>query len=232
LRGRFVCNVRVAYCGPVEHGETLIRPLRDVAPALTDTIRLMPVTEVGNINNDPITPTATMTRAVTLREINTDTVEVLLSAVGPAAPFLLEVRHLGGALARPPDIRNAVGHRHGAYNIYMSAYPNPSGLGPAGDAEQQLLDALQPWSDGGPLVNFLGGSYVTEADVRAAYEPEIYRRLTQIKASWDPGNIFRFTHTIPPADYSAKPHPLPSRQPRPSLPRIRGGGDQPGAGLM
>jgi hypothetical protein len=48
------------------------------------------------------------------------------------------------------------------------------------------------------LVNFLAGSHVTPADVRAAYEPDIYARLVETKTFWDPDNVFRITHNIRP----------------------------------
>jgi hypothetical protein len=34
---------------------------------------------------------------------------------------------------------------------------------------------------------------------RGAYEPDDYRRLTELKAVHDPSNIFRLNHNIPPA---------------------------------
>ncbi len=39
----------------------------------------------------------------------------------------------------------------------------------------------------------------TPEQVRAAFSPEDYRRLRQIKRAYDPDNIFRINHNIPPA---------------------------------
>jgi Berberine and berberine like len=58
--------------------------------------------------------------------------------------------------------------------------------------------SLVPWSDGGALVNFLAGPYVTPGHVRAAYAAADYSRLASIKTAWDPDNTFRFNHNIPP----------------------------------
>jgi FAD/FMN-containing dehydrogenase len=198
LRGRFACHVRVSYCGAPAEGEALIRPLRQVAPLLLDTVRVMPFTDVGTIHNDPTTPTATMSRTLVLRAADDRMVDTLLASVGPGSPFLVEVRQMGGALGRPPPVPNAVGHRGGAFNLYATAYPNPAGLHQAGQAEQRLVDALEPWSDGGALVNFLAGPHVTPDHVRAAYAADDYQRLVRTKNSWDPGNTFRFNHNIPP----------------------------------
>ncbi|MDQ1531398.1 MAG: hypothetical protein QOE37_1503, partial [Microbacteriaceae bacterium] len=93
----------------------------------------------------------------------------------------------------------AVGHRHGAVTVYATAYPHPLGLSASdGAAEQALLDDLAPSSDGGALVNFLAGPHVSADDVRAAYEPDSWARLVEIKTTWDPENVFRINHNIPP----------------------------------
>jgi len=119
-------------------------------------------------------------------------------------PFGVEIRQLGGALAREPVVPNAVGHRRGAVTVYTTAYSHPGGPRASdGVAEQALLDDLMPWSDGGALVNFLAGPHVTPADVRAAYEPDLWTRLVEIKTRWDPGNVFRINHNIPPTPRGA-----------------------------
>jgi FAD/FMN-containing dehydrogenase len=47
-------------------------------------------------------------------------------------------------------------------------------------------------------VGFLFGPSTVE-QVRSAYDPDDYRRLTEVKAVYDPDNVFRFNHNIPPA---------------------------------
>jgi hypothetical protein len=45
---------------------------------------------------------------------------------------------------------------------------------------------------------FLAGPQVTPADVRAAYRPQDYERLAELKTRWDPSNTFRFNKNILP----------------------------------
>jgi hypothetical protein len=110
------------------------------------------------------------------------------------------VRQLGGALGRQPAVPNAVAHRGAVATLYVTAYPHPTGPSASdGAAERTLLADLAPWSDGGALVNFLAGAHVSTADVRAAYEPDLWDRLVEIKTAWDPDNVFRINHNVPPA---------------------------------
>jgi hypothetical protein len=200
LRGRWCCWVRVSSSGTPQRCEEVIAPLRRAATPVVDTVRTMPVTEVGTIHNDPAGPLATNSRSLVLHRTDAGTVAALLRHAGPTTPFVIELRQLGGALAREPAVPNAVGHRGGAYTVYTTAYPHLSGPSASdGAAEQALLDDLAPWSDGGALVNFLAGPHVTPADVRAAYEPDRWARLVEIKTAWDPGNVFRINHNVPPA---------------------------------
>jgi FAD/FMN-containing dehydrogenase len=58
-------------------------------------------------------------------------------------------------------------------------------------------DALAPYSTGGVYVNFISDD---DADqVRAAYGRATYDRLAQVKAKYDPDNVFHLNQNIPPA---------------------------------
>ena len=122
LRGRWSCWVRVTSSGTPARCEEVIAPIRAAATPFLDTVRTMPVTDLGTIHNDPVTPTATNGHSLTLHSVDADTVAALLRHARPDTPFVIEVRQLGGALAREPAVPNAVGHR-GAV-----AYPLRHGL--------------------------------------------------------------------------------------------------------
>ncbi len=199
LRGRHCCHVRVAHQGPGGEGERFLGTLRDAAPVLLDTVGPLPLTETGTIHNDPTTPIEGHSHSLVLRTIDSDLVDTVVAHTGPEARSLVELRHLAGALSGPPQVANAVGHRSGTANLFTTAYPGGDDV--SVEAEQRrLLTDLEPWSDGGALANFLFGSRVTPADVRAAYRPDDYERLRELKTLWDPDNVFRFNNNIPPSD--------------------------------
>lgn len=191
LRGRFTVHVRIAYCGSAASGEALVRPLRSVAVPLSDTIAEMPFRECGRIHNDPPLRADVVERNTLLRDLDEDAVDALLDVVGPdsACPLsFVELRHLGGALARPPTVPNAVGHRKAAFLLYSAAPPDRDG------AVQQhagaLTERMRPWAMGTAL-NFLGTDDESRGWVASAFEPQDLRRLRQLRRNYDPHDLFR-----------------------------------------
>ena len=201
LRGRFTVHVRIAFHGSAVVGERLVRPLRQVAIPLLDTLGDMPYTAAGSIHNDPAEPLAVLERAVLLREFDEDAVDTLVDLTGPdsTCPLrLVELRHLGGALSREPEVPNAVGGRDAAFQLYLAGVSGDPGGSEAGSVAQEVLDRMARWTSGAASLNFLGTADATPDGVRAAFTPEVFRRLVSVKRSYDPDNLLRFNHNIPP----------------------------------
>ncbi|TDD29490.1 FAD-binding oxidoreductase [Actinomadura sp. KC06] len=198
LRGRHVAHVRVAYLGG--GGERLIEPLRAVAPRLIDTVGEMPYTESGTIHNEPPVPMAYHATNFAFGELGGETVRDLLDLVGPGAPdtAIAEIRQLGGAMARRPSVPNAVGNRDAEYLVGVLSRLGPGTAEDVAVLHGRVADVLEKKSSG-RLLNFLFGANATPDQVRASYEPEVYRRLAALKAEYDPSNLFRLNHNIPPA---------------------------------
>lgn len=196
LRGRFVAHLRVTYTGSPEEAERLIAPLRAVATPIVDTVRPLPILEFGSIHGDPTAPQPVSCGGTVLPAWDDAAIDVLLDEIGPATPHMLELRHLGGALARPAAVPNAVGHRDAAFNVFTSAYPGPSFADAAG-IQTAFYERLLPWSGGRSLLNFTSRPDGAPVDARGAYEAETLARLQDVKAATDPTNLFRTGVTIP-----------------------------------
>jgi FAD/FMN-containing dehydrogenase len=198
IRGRRVAQIRVAYTGDAAGGEDLIAPLREAGPPLLDTVRDMPYAESGSIHNDPTEPVPTYSSNVLLRTM--DSGAVLDHTESDASvPLIVEIRHLGGALARPPAVPSAVGHRDASYLLSLvTPLDGSTGIDAVESAHQRVHDGQRRWVVGRSL-NFLSGRAATVERVREAYEPDDYERLQRLKARYDPDNMFRFNHNIPPA---------------------------------
>ncbi|MFI5611875.1 FAD-binding oxidoreductase [Amycolatopsis sp. NPDC051903] len=189
LRGRFCCHVRVAYVGDPAAGRRRIEPLMTAQPFL-DTVRLMPATALGTIHADPAEPMPVTSDSVALR--TEDVVGKIAPLVDPGASFLLELRHLGGALADEPAVAGAVGHRGARMNLFTSAYP---GVDPAASAaaQRQIRESVAAESAGGPLRTFLPTGY---RDASSCYEPALAAELAALKRTWDPADTFRFAPAV------------------------------------
>lgn len=183
LRGRHIAHIRVAFTGAFEDGERLVAPLRALGHALIDTLTDMPYTESAAIYSDPADPHAYRGTNALVRDLDTATLKTIFDL---AATSVVQLRHLGGALSRPPEHPSAIGFRDAAYLV--------SAL--AGDIEgpAAITDALAPVTLG-RFLNYMYGA----ADAAALYEPDTYRRLTELKARYDPANRFHAGHNIPPA---------------------------------
>ncbi|MFJ6214942.1 FAD-binding oxidoreductase [Streptomyces sp. NPDC092296] len=198
LRGRFRVAVRIAYVGPVAAGERLVAPLRALGPRVVDSLRDLPYSEVASIYADPTEPYAFHERTMMLGALDAEAVDALLGLAGPGTGCpvgLVELRHLGGALARPPRVPSAVSNRDAAYLLFLCPAGGPGAAGVA--YAERLLDRLEPFGTGGRYLNFLDSS-ADEAQIRSAYSEAAYRRLAAVKAVHDPANLFRLTHTVPP----------------------------------
>ncbi|GGK06334.1 oxidoreductase [Streptomyces camponoticapitis] len=199
LRGRFVTHLRIAHSGDPAEGERLVRPLRGLGPVLLDTVRKMPYADVGTIHHEPTSaPYVAHDRGLLLGELTGGTVDALVALAGPDAggTFVTELRHFGGAYARPPKVPNCVGGRDAAFSLFTGAVPDPETL----RRRDGLLTGLRPWSTGGITLNFAGVEDTAPDRVRAAYTPADFDRLRTLKSRHDPGNMFRINFNIPPKE--------------------------------
>ena len=122
-----------------------------------------------------------------------EAITAVVEAEGPIAG--IELRHWGGAMSRPPEDTGPLGHRDVPFSIVVGAQSlDPSALDELTATVEAVTSRLRPHATGGSFLNFLG-----DPDrIADAYTPEDYRRLTEVKAAWDPGNLFRGNHNIPP----------------------------------
>lgn len=191
LRGVFAAHVRIAFTGRAEEGERLVRPLRACGTPLADSVAEMPYAAVAEIHQDPTHPLPYHERNIVLRELGPDAVEALLRVAGAGSScgdLMVEVRHLGGALARPAEVPNAVGVREGAYTLAT--------LSPPGSPDV-VLGAMEAWGTGRRYLNFLAGAE-TAGSAAECFAPETWSRLARVKAVVDPDNLFRLNHNIAP----------------------------------
>jgi len=188
--------------GPTEEGEALFAPVRKFGPPVADMVEAMPYTAAQKML-DPLNPPGNRVywKSQILRNVDDDVLDTVIagaeSTPSPLSAALFEF--YGGAI-------NRVGVTDTAYPLRDATYALNSiaaWADPAQDAEniqwaRGMWDSVQPFSPGSVYVNFLGVGDETDERTHAAYGPN-YARLAQIKATYDPGNLFRLNHNIKPA---------------------------------
>ncbi|MFG3101368.1 FAD-binding oxidoreductase [Streptomyces sp. NPDC048182] len=200
LRGKYAAHVRFAYTGDAATLERLLKPLRDVGPRLIDDVGEIPYTESGRIYADPPVPHAYFGSNVLLDRLDADALVAAAEAGGPGAPAgaVIDVRQLGGALRRRPEVPSAIGHRDAAYILRVLSALDERGADAVRPVHEAVYAAVAD-ATVGRRVNFIYGDRTTTEQVRDAYEPADYRRLRELKRRYDPENLFRCTYNIPPA---------------------------------
>ncbi|MDG4798841.1 BBE domain-containing protein [Micromonospora sp. WMMD1082] len=200
LRGRRIAHVRIAYLGDPATAAHLLHPLRACAPAAMNTIGVLPVSQLASIHGEPPGPVTFEARNTLLGRLDPSATERLIDHAGATGndDYLVELRHLGGALRPSAASRAVIGRRDGEFVLYTGSRLDPLTGDDAASAQDQLHRAMAAWSTGGSTPAFLSGPRVTTTQLRTAYADGDYRRLTETKTVWDRDNLFRINHNVPP----------------------------------
>ncbi|MGN6331182.1 MAG: FAD-binding oxidoreductase [Motilibacteraceae bacterium] len=157
LRGGAFVVVEVAHQGTAEEAEGLLAPLRTLGPAM-DTVATIPVPALAGLHMDPPGPVPGAGDGTLLRDLDDAAIDALLGAAGPGAPSPLlsvELRHLGGALARGSEDCGAGGALDAAFTLFcVGIAPVPEAERVVQAASAAVLEALAPWDAGRSFRNF------------------------------------------------------------------------------
>jgi FAD binding domain/Berberine and berberine like len=201
MRGRRLLAIRVFSTLSAEETEQRLKPLLGAAgQPIVPGFATMDFTQASTVVAGPPPPPLVARQHIDLcEELPDGLLDTLNEAINPDATSPLnaiEVRHWGGAMARPGPGAGPVGHRDVPFTVISTAmYP------PSADREriESYVDGLvtrtAPYATGGTFLNFLGDP----ARAETAFTAENHARLREVKATWDPGNFFHLNHNIPPA---------------------------------
>ena len=117
--------------------------------------------------------------------------------VGLTAPAnQMVLFHIAGALNEHPEADGAIGNREAEFGCVIQAMWPPTS--PAGEANRSWVrtawEGIRPYSTGGNYVNFQTADETEERTV-ASYRDN-YERLSTVKATYDPDNLFRVNRNI------------------------------------
>ena len=124
------------------------------------------------------------------------------AGLAPALGSGFDIHHMRGAVGRIPEAATAFPNRRAPYWINIYGVWRDAADDARGKAwARSFHAALQPFASAGEYVNFMGAEG-SDSDPRAqaiaAYGPTTFERLGELKRRYDPENVFRLNHNIPP----------------------------------
>jgi hypothetical protein len=197
--GEPMVSIVVCYCGPLDEGEQVLRPLRTFQSPVDDWIQPMPYTALQS-GGDEGFPSGRLHywKSGYLRDLTDGAIETLMRFVTtmPSSASGISLQQMHGAASRVAPSATAFPHRAEQYDfLILSQWPDATDSSRNIDWTRTLFDAMQPHLEG-VYVNNLGDE--GPGRVRAAYG-ENYPRLAAVKHRYDPDNIFRANQNINPS---------------------------------
>ena len=196
--GKPVIMGLAAYVGPVENADEVFAPFRALAEPLADMVRPMRYPELYE-GPEP-EPQFAAGANFFCDGIEQAAAEAILEKLPQStAPMrAVQMRVLGGALARLPNDATAFAHRDRGMFVNVAAMYVDAGEKDTHQAwVEGLADSLGKNGAGG-YVGFMGDE--DEETLRAAYPGGNWERLRGLKRRYDPDNLFHLNHNIPPAN--------------------------------
>ncbi len=198
IHGRLVIFAFMAFAGDDDAATRALAPFRELATPLADMVKPGPYLAMYPPEDPKNRPTVAV-RTMFIDGIDLPaarTIHEYLSK-SDATMRVAQLRVLGGAMARVPADATAFAHRTKPMLVNVAAFYE-------GDADREVrrtwvsefAKAIHP-EDTGAYVGFLADD--GRARIRSAYPGATWDRLSRIKASYDPTNLFRLNQNISPA---------------------------------
>jgi FAD/FMN-containing dehydrogenase len=188
------------YCGPLDKGEEVTRPLKSIAAPVLDALGPMPyVAQQCLFDGGFPTGSYYYTKADFLPDLTDEAIEVFMEyAVAKPSPLSgILVQTVCGAASRVPTDAMAFRHRTFPYApVIVSQWLDAADTDRNVNWARDCWEALHPFAAGGVYVNDLGEN--DDDRVPVAYGAN-YQRLAELKKKYDPDNLFHLNPNIKPA---------------------------------
>src|SRR5579885_931318 len=186
------------YAGPPEKAEQVLAPIRALGPVV-DLWQPMPYTVVQGLL-DPANPYGRRNywRAFQLRCLDESAIDLFAARAdaipSPFTAFI--IMNGGGAIGRVGENDTALGGRSNPFNVHANGMWE-------GDADEENIAwvrettaAFAPHVAPGMALNFM--TEIGDAELQESWGPKL-QRLRELKAKYDPENLFRLNQNVLPA---------------------------------
>jgi FAD/FMN-containing dehydrogenase len=197
--GKTFCGIVACWSGPLDKGEQALEPFRKVAPTVGEMVAPMPYPAINTLFDELQPPGLQQYwKGSFSSELTDGAIEAHLE-FGPQVPTINCAMHIypvNGACHRVSSEATAYAYRDAAFaTVIAGAWPDPA------DNEKNIAwvkayyKALEPHSSAGGYINFMDAD--DQQRIKDNYR-ENYGRLAQIKAKYDPDNLFHMNQNIKP----------------------------------
>jgi FAD/FMN-containing dehydrogenase len=199
LHFKKMCGIVWTYTGPIEQAEETFKPIRAFKQPALDLVGPLPQPALQSMF-DALYPAGLQWywKADFVNELTEASVAAHIR-FGETLPSMHSTMHLYpvngaagrvGKTATPWNFRDAVWGM-----VIVGVDPDPANNNKTISWAKQYWEALHPYSAGGAYVNMMMDE--GEDRVKASYGDN-YKRLSEIKAKYDPNNLFRVNQNIKP----------------------------------
>jgi FAD/FMN-containing dehydrogenase len=198
MSGRPVVLIEATYCGPLEHADRYLHPLRAAGPML-DTIQPRSYLAVQTRKDKMLAwGHRFYMKNAFFPEITDEIVELCAARICDArwtcsVAFMAQ----GGAIARVMEDATAFTGRAAPFWCGVeTVWDDPTQDDAHKGWGRATMAALKPFTSQGQYVNDVieAGEHV----VRGIYGDAKYQRLAALKRAWDPDNVFRLNQNVIP----------------------------------
>jgi FAD/FMN-containing dehydrogenase len=200
--GTKLALVVACHIGSPEQAEEELLPLREFGSPVMVELGPLPYTVLNSLL-DAGYPTGSLNywKSGFLSGLTDEAIDELLArfAVCPSPMTAALLEHFHGEVTRVPVDATAVPHREPGYNFAItSVWTDPAASDKNVAWTKETFAAMAPFLGGRRYLNYFSEDDVGDDPVRAAYGPN-YERLVELKAKYDPANVFHLNANVPPS---------------------------------
>lgn len=196
--GSLVLLGLMCHAGDADSGQRALEPFRALATPIVDMVGPKSYPEIFFPDEEDYHPLAAG-RTMFLDHVDRSVAQMILDHLAGASATMAvaQLRVLGGAVARVPSDATAYAHRASPIMANVAALYEQPGEAEAMSRWVGAFAASLRQDDHGAYVNFLADEGPER--VRAAYPGTTWDRLRQVKARYDPTNLFSLNQNVPPS---------------------------------
>jgi len=198
LHGRDYVMIAACYAGDTGDGARSLQPLRELGTPILDMSDVMPFVDVQQLlDGDYPEGRHYYWKSLYMTTLSDNAIEqvLTLAAERPSSLSTVDIWHLGGAMTRAVGGETAFEHRDPEYLLGVeSNWDDPNASDTNIKWTREACERMSAYVEDRGYLNF----EPIDAEAIGKTYPYGHERLRELKATWDPDNLFRMNHNVKP----------------------------------